>query len=245
MFFPLLKTVPGKQKKKVTWGKIGWIGRVGYRYKGHAIFDQKLLTTQPSVGGAHINHEMSECIERLQKKKMHWSRTQPLTATPALHWCRWVPRTLTYLGKPVLQGVRPPEDYSRVRFFWIPPRILKTRRITMNKANTNLKKIQDIHLKKKSSWGSRTNIDYFLVKTISWILTFRRSLLTEGVERSASGAGSVCRLLPPLSADRRWGPGGQRRNLSGAGSQSSAFLAQLSTCFWINKNITNRRSAFP
>ena len=34
------------------------------------------------------------------------------------HWCRWVPRTLTQWGKPVLQGAHPPEDNSG--FLWMP-----------------------------------------------------------------------------------------------------------------------------
>ena len=37
-----------KTNKKVTWGKIGWIERVGP--KGHVVLGQKLLNTQLSVG---------------------------------------------------------------------------------------------------------------------------------------------------------------------------------------------------
>ena len=36
------------KQKKVAWDATGWIGRV--RYGGHAIFGQKLLNTQCSVG---------------------------------------------------------------------------------------------------------------------------------------------------------------------------------------------------
>ena len=73
----------GKQKK-VTQGKIWWIGRLG---RGeHAIFCQKLLNTQRGMSrctskssimkGANVLKESSE-------KKNHWSQMQPLTITPA------------------------------------------------------------------------------------------------------------------------------------------------------------------
>ena len=40
--------IQGNKQTKVAWGMIGWIGRVG-RW-GHAVFGQKLLNTQHSVG---------------------------------------------------------------------------------------------------------------------------------------------------------------------------------------------------
>ena len=46
---------------------------------------------------------------------------QPLTTMPAGTLYRWVPRTLTWQGKPVLQGACPPEDNSG--FFWGGPPI--------------------------------------------------------------------------------------------------------------------------
>ena len=47
--FHISKTFPFDRKKnKVPWGEIGWIRRVGHG--GHAVFHQKLLNTQRSVG---------------------------------------------------------------------------------------------------------------------------------------------------------------------------------------------------
>ena len=36
-------------QKKVTWGEMGWIGRVGH--EGHAVLGKKLLNTQCGMGG--------------------------------------------------------------------------------------------------------------------------------------------------------------------------------------------------
>ena len=46
--FPLRSFLIQGNKKKVIWGEIRWIGRVGHR--GHDIFGQTLLNTQHSVG---------------------------------------------------------------------------------------------------------------------------------------------------------------------------------------------------
>ena len=72
-----------RETKKVTQGKIGWVGRVGHQ--GYAVLDQKLLNTQRDVGKCtrkKTHHKMGKCIERIFKK-IHWSQTHPLTTTPA------------------------------------------------------------------------------------------------------------------------------------------------------------------
>ena len=131
MFFPLLKTVsglidsdaflvtptfcftfsttarlfhPGKQTKEVTWGEIGWTGRVGHG--GHAAFWSKTAEHSAWCGQVHsyiTHHEMGKCVE--SSKKIHWSQTQPLITTSQLVHCYiWIPlEHSSSRGKPVLQ----------------------------------------------------------------------------------------------------------------------------------------------
>ena len=80
--FPL-RTSFISENKKVSWGEIGWIGKVGH--SGHAVFGQKMLNIQHSVGRCAckspiMNEQM--CWKSLPKN-IHWSRTQPLTTMPA------------------------------------------------------------------------------------------------------------------------------------------------------------------
>ena len=79
----------------VTWGQIGWIGKVGGR--GHAIFGQKLLNTPRRVAGALVNHPS-------WNGPMHWKNLQKRFTEAEcrssqqhqlVQWYRWVPRTLT------------------------------------------------------------------------------------------------------------------------------------------------------
>ena len=82
--FPLRTIFMQGNKKKVTQGEIGWIGRMEYR--GHAVFGQKLLNTQHSVGRCAWNQPwwMGKCIERVFRKNS-------LTPSAASHnkasWC--------------------------------------------------------------------------------------------------------------------------------------------------------------
>ena len=66
-----------KQQKKVARGEIEWIERVGCG--SHAIFGQKLLNTQHSVGGALVNHSS-------WKRQMCWvfkkNSLKPNAASP-------------------------------------------------------------------------------------------------------------------------------------------------------------------
>ena len=72
-----------RETKKVTWGEIGWIGRVGHG--GHAVFGQKLLNTQCGVGRCTCKSPIMKCANTLKEssKKLHWSQMQPLTTMPA------------------------------------------------------------------------------------------------------------------------------------------------------------------
>ena len=72
-YFPVRTFFIWGNKKQVTWGVIGWIGRV--RHRGHAVFGQvPSFVNHPSWNG-------QTCWNSLQK--IHWSWTQPLTTMPA------------------------------------------------------------------------------------------------------------------------------------------------------------------
>ena len=63
---------PGKQKK-VTWDEILWIGSV--EHGGHAVFGQKLLNTQHSVGKCARKSPIMKWANTLKEssKKIHWA----------------------------------------------------------------------------------------------------------------------------------------------------------------------------
>ena len=73
-----------RNRKKVAWDEMGWIGRVGHG--GHAIFGQKLLNPQRGVGrwpiywNGQIHWESSEkfteakCSLSQQHQLLHWYR---------------------------------------------------------------------------------------------------------------------------------------------------------------------------
>ena len=68
--------------KKVAQEEIRWIGWVGHR--DYANFGQKLLNTQHGVGRCTRNHpSWIGQTHWKSSKKIHWSRRQPLTTTPA------------------------------------------------------------------------------------------------------------------------------------------------------------------
>ena len=70
-------------KNKVTWGEIGWIGRV--RHGGHAIFGQKVVSSQCGMGRCVHKSPIVKWsnVLRESSKNFHWSQMQPLTTTPA------------------------------------------------------------------------------------------------------------------------------------------------------------------
>ena len=58
---------------------------------------------------------MGKCIEKVfQKKKFTEAEHSLSQQCQLVHCYRWVPRTLTYWGKPVRNGSRRPEDNSGV-----------------------------------------------------------------------------------------------------------------------------------
>ena len=81
--FPFEDCFHSRKQKNLTRGEIGWTGRVGHR--GHAVFGQKPLTAQCSVGRCARKSPIMKWANALKKssKTSHWSRTQPLTTTPA------------------------------------------------------------------------------------------------------------------------------------------------------------------
>ena len=111
-----------KQTKKchLRWN---WVNREGGS-RGHDIFGQKLLNTQRSVGRCTcswtIHPEMGKRVERVFKQ-IHWSRTQPLTTTPAGTLIlmsslnsHWVGEACTTRGPPsrrLFQGFLGPPSY--------------------------------------------------------------------------------------------------------------------------------------
>ena len=80
--FPL-RTFFISGNKNIAWGEIVWIGRVGHR--GHAIFGQKLLNTQHSLGRCTCKLPIVKWANTWKEssQKLPWSWTQTLTATPA------------------------------------------------------------------------------------------------------------------------------------------------------------------
>ena len=87
--FPLRIFFIWENKKKVTWDKIGWIGRWGtgvmpflVKNAGHSA--QKHWTLSTVWASALINHPScnGQMLKSLQKK-IHWGWAQPLTTRPA------------------------------------------------------------------------------------------------------------------------------------------------------------------
>ena len=145
-FFPLLKTVfkvtdmpfsasaifcftYSTLAKRFPW-RTFFIG--GNKKKTHSSWDQVnrgscwfwWKTAEHSVWcGWLVNHPS-------QNRQIRW-KSFPKQFTEAkcslsqqcqlVHWYRWVPRTLTWRRKSVLQGACPPEDNSWL--FWVPPRM--------------------------------------------------------------------------------------------------------------------------
>ena len=85
---------------------------------GATLFLIKNCWTLSAVwAGVLINHpSWEEQMPWVFKKKVTGAEHSLSQQRQLDHWSRWVPRTLTYLGKPVLQGACPPEDNSGV--FW-------------------------------------------------------------------------------------------------------------------------------
>ena len=81
-------------KKNVTRSETGWIGRVGQG--GHAIFHQKLLNTQCSVGRCIHNSPTIKWANALSLQKKFAEAKPSLSQHHQLvHWYGWVPRMLT------------------------------------------------------------------------------------------------------------------------------------------------------
>ena len=102
----------GKTTKKVSWGEIRWIERVGHG--GVMPFLVKNCWTLIVVwAGVLMNHpswNKRTCWKSLQKNSLKLNSL--LQQRQLVHWHRWVPKALTEQGKLVLQWARPAEDNS-------------------------------------------------------------------------------------------------------------------------------------
>ena len=98
--------------KKVILGKVWWIRRWDTRimpfwvrncWARSTVWTGVVLTNHPSWNG--------QTRWRNLQKKFTEAKTI-LSWCQLAHWYRWVPRTLTWQGKPVLQEANPPEGNS-------------------------------------------------------------------------------------------------------------------------------------
>ena len=116
----------GKQKKSHLGQD--WVDQEGGVWD-QVLFGQKLLNISAVWAGVLswwknqspvCHHEMGKCVERVFKNKFTEAEHNLSQQHQLVHWYRWVPTTLTQLGKPVLQGACPPEDNSGA-FWGVPP----------------------------------------------------------------------------------------------------------------------------
>ena len=88
------------------------------------VFGQKLLNTQHGVGKCIPKSPFLQWIntwKSLQKNSLK-SQGSLVQQCQLVHWYRWVSKTLTYWGKPVLRGVCPPKN--NFRFLGVLPHTL-------------------------------------------------------------------------------------------------------------------------
>ena len=66
-----------RETKEVTWGKIGWIRRVGHG--GNVVFGQKLLNTQHGMGSCTFKSPIMKWANALKEssKIIHWGQPNP------------------------------------------------------------------------------------------------------------------------------------------------------------------------
>ena len=130
--------IRGKQtNKKGCSGQSGWRGRVGRR--GHAIFGQKRLHTQCSVG--RCTSPIMKRAKALKESSKKYSLKLNAASYNNASWYTDTDGSLEHSpggGKPVLQGTCPPEDNSGFFFFFWkgPPCIIQKR--SGNGANYSL-----------------------------------------------------------------------------------------------------------
>ena len=99
----------GKQQKKVPLGKNRWIGRVGYG--GHAVFGQKLVNIQCSLGRCSCkSHIMKWKVLKKFSKNFTEAKRSLSQQHQLVHWYRWAPentpsRERLYYEGPTLQKI--------------------------------------------------------------------------------------------------------------------------------------------
>ena len=109
---------PGKQKKG-TWGRIGWIGRVGHR--GQAGLSQKLLNAPHAVrAGALVNHPSwngQMCCKILQKNSLKLNAASHNNAS----WYTNTDGLLEHSPSRASLYYKGPAFQKVLLFFWGPP----------------------------------------------------------------------------------------------------------------------------
>ena len=107
----------GKQKN-IAQGKIEWIGRMGH---GVMLFLVKNCWTLSEVwAGMLANHPPwnEQTHWKILQNKFTEAEYSLSQQCQLVHWYRWVPRTFSYWGEPIIQGTRTPKDNSG---FWGSP----------------------------------------------------------------------------------------------------------------------------
>ena len=91
--FPFKDYFHQGQQKKITQGEIRWIERVGHG--DHAVFHQKLLNTQHSMGRCAPKSPIMKLTHTEQfSKKFTEAKCSLSQQHQLVHRYRWVPRTL-------------------------------------------------------------------------------------------------------------------------------------------------------
>ena len=116
--FPFEDFFHPEKQKKVARDEIVWVGRVGHR--GHAVFGQKLLSTQCGMGMCARRSPVMKWANGLKEssKNSHWSRMQPLTTMPAGALIQMGSSNIHLPRGACTMRTHPPEDNSG---FWGGP----------------------------------------------------------------------------------------------------------------------------
>ena len=106
----------GNKKSCLGWDHVNREGGAQWTCR----FGQKMLNIQHGVGRCPCKSPIMKWANTLSLQKN--SECSLSQQRQLVHWYRWVPRTLTRWGKPVLQGACLPED--NFWFFGGPPHTL-------------------------------------------------------------------------------------------------------------------------
>ena len=95
----LWETFSSREPKKITMNEVEWIGKVGHG--GHGIFGPRLLNTRCGVGRCAPKSPIIKwAMCWIFKTKIFTEAKCSLSQQCQLvHWYRWVPRTLIWVGE--------------------------------------------------------------------------------------------------------------------------------------------------